>query len=115
MRGWRLIQPPTYHVCMSDFGDWRLQGQEQYLREVSLRLKPYRIDSETSDHDHCAFCGAKFVDPDYAKHQGWNWDQDWNTEGYATTNDYVHGADYEWICVRCFADFNDRFNWNVVT
>ena len=100
---------------MTDFGDWRLRGQEQHLQGVSLRWKPYRIYSESWEHDHCAFCWAKFVDHDYARAWGWVWEEDWLTEGYATTSDYAHGADYEWICAGCFADFVDLFEWRVVT
>lgn len=76
--------------------DWRRQGQENYLKEIKLVLKnyyPYRIGW---DHDHCEFCGKKFslMDGDLQK-------------GYTTVNGY------HWVCVNCFIDFKDEFNWLV--
>lgn len=47
---------------MVDSDDWRLHGQEKYLQGITLTWKRYRAPSATWDHDHCAFCWAKFVD-----------------------------------------------------
>jgi hypothetical protein len=45
---------------MIDKKDWRLQGQEKYLKGVSLNLKKYSTYHDAWDHDHCEFCWAKF-------------------------------------------------------
>lgn len=76
--------------------DWRLTGQETYLTGAVLCWRSY---PETSDHDHCEFCGAKFAPavsiPD-ALHAG-----------YATEDAY------RWVCEPCFVDFRERFEWTV--
>jgi hypothetical protein len=75
--------------------DWRLQGQEKYLKGVSLQRKQFHRYRDAWEHDHCEFCGAKFTEDDP------------NTlhEGY-TTHD-----NYHWICDGCFVDFKDLFGW----
>ena len=79
--------------------DWRLTGQEAYLVGVPLCWRTYE-GSESSDHDHCEFCFAKFAEADViaeALHAG-----------YATLDRY------RWICQQCFVDFRQRFEWTVV-
>lgn len=96
--------------------DWRLGGQESYLRGASLVWRRYRARSETWDHDHCVFCWAKFLDPEFsefyrrqaAEHP------DIQVEGYTTTAEHEHGADYHWICKLCFDDFAEHFQWRVL-
>lgn len=75
--------------------DCRLRGQEQYLSGVTLYFRAW--SQSEWDHDRCAFCAETFSDksPDTLR------------EGY-TTADRFH-----WICVRCFADFRERFQWRV--
>jgi hypothetical protein len=93
--------------------DWRLMGQEAYLKEAALVRKPYRAYSETWDHDHCEFCGVTFIDPtrsDADRKHG----EEVLTEGYATTAEHPRGADYYWICPKCFDDFAERFRWRAV-
>ena len=80
--------------------DWRIRSQERYLQGAVLRFAPYRTVSPAWDHDHCAFCWAKFI-PD-------------ESVGYTTTGEYLHGADYTWICPTCFTDFKERFEWIVI-
>lgn len=48
---------------MADTSDWRLQGQERYLKGVALALRKYQrfAPNPSWDHDHCEFCGAKFM------------------------------------------------------
>jgi hypothetical protein len=81
---------------MREENDWRLQGQERYLKGSTLSWKHYTRFSETWEHDHCEFCWAKFAEADNpnALH-----------EGYATPDNY------RWICAPCFEDFADLFNW----
>jgi hypothetical protein len=78
--------------------DWRLRRQERYLKGVVLVYRRYRQYSKDWDHDHCEFCGAKFMVTDRpgVLH-----------EGYATEDDY------RWICPKCFEDFKDMFGWKV--
>ena len=48
---------------MADKDDWRLMGRERYLQSATLRWKTYYRWSEDCDHDHCEFCGTKFLPP----------------------------------------------------
>ncbi len=76
--------------------DWRRQGQEKFLRGNKLvfsNYKPYRLGWE---HDHCEFCENKF-----------SLRKEDLSIGYSTL-DGNH-----WICIPCFNDFKDEFNWSV--
>jgi hypothetical protein len=76
--------------------DWRLQGQERYLKGAALTRRRWRESRRGWDHDHCEFCSIKFTDerdPD-ALHEGW-----------ATVDEY------RWICDNCYRDFKERFGW----
>lgn len=77
--------------------DWRLRGQEEYLKGVSFSLQRYKKYREGWEHDHCDFCFAKF-----SEQQG-----DLNV-GYATSN-----SD-NWVCETCFQDFKSMFQWIVI-
>jgi len=96
--------------------DWRLSGQDSYLQGAELTPKAYRAKSETSEHEHCAFCWAKFMDPDFseAHRQHIAEHRDVLTEGYTTTASHERGAGHHWICPSCFDDFAERFAWNVI-
>ena len=85
---------------MREEDDWRLQGQEEYLKGIPLWWKKYVRYSETWEHDHCEFCWAKFMEEDYP---------DVLHEGYASEDNY------RWICAQCFDDFKDLFEWQVMT
>lgn len=78
--------------------DWRLMGQERYLKGVTLIHRSYRPASAANDHDHCEFCSAKFMtlDTPSTLHAG-----------YAT-----HDGS-RWICDNCFDDFVDLFEWKL--
>src|SRR5690242_15112601 len=80
--------------------DWRLQGQAAYLTGVALAWRRYQPPATNPrwDHDHCEFCGDKFMAGDGAGalHEGYS------------TDDQSH-----WICGRCFGDFRDTFGWQV--
>ena len=99
---------------MSD--DWRLnRGQGEYLHGATLVRKPYRVWSETWEHDHCEFCWAKFVDPAFSEaHARLAQDPEVRTEGYAAAGTGPEGQDdYHWICATCFKDFHESFGWQV--
>ena len=101
---------------VTEENDWRLTGQERYLQGAALTWKRYHARSETWEHEHCAFCWAKFMDPDFsdAYRQHIAEHPDVLTEGYTTTAEHHHGADHHWICKPCFDDFAERFHWRVV-
>lgn len=77
--------------------DWRLQGQERYLKGVELCWAKYTPYRPGWDHDHCEFCGKKFAV------QGGDF-----TEGYKTKDGY------HWISADCFEDFKGLFEWKIV-
>lgn len=83
-------------MCMED---WRLQGQERYLKGLTLTWRTYRVPNAGWDHDHCEFCWAKFM---------MNGTRDSLKEGYVTL-DSQH-----WICKDCYEDFCGIFEWQVV-
>ena len=84
-----------------DSTDWRLQGQEEYLKGVELRWQIYGRYPKGPDwdHDHCEFCWAKFMVEDYPEVL---------PEGYTTLDEY------RWICSGCCEDFKEMFEWRVV-
>jgi hypothetical protein len=73
--------------------DWRLRGQERYLLGAQLAFNKYE-SSPGWNHDHCAFCFARFGDSEGDLHHG-----------YCTPDRYY------WICENCFEDFEDMFKW----
>jgi ribosomal protein S27AE len=70
-------------------------GQERFLTGATLTFRRYEPPRPDWDHDHCEFCGAKFMAADHP---------DVLHEGYAT-------ADNRWVCPPCFADFRNQFGW----
>jgi hypothetical protein len=87
--------------------DWRLMGQERYLKGAAFVRKPYTRWSVDWDHDHCDFCQRKFVEAN-----GHPEDDDEKTVGYAAVGTGPEGQDdYHWVCDDCFADFRERFGW----
>lgn len=74
--------------------DWRIMSQDSYLQNKTLYLHSFDQWSALWDHEHCAFCSAKF-----GKTKG-----DFH-EGYSTLDDYY------WVCVECYRDFKTMFCW----
>jgi hypothetical protein len=85
--------------------DWRLDNVRG-LESLRFRRKQYRRRSESWDHDHCAACWAKFAEFDAP---------DILHEGYATCEDYKHGADYDWLCATCFNELRNVMDWSEAT
>jgi hypothetical protein len=77
--------------------DWRLCGQERYLKGKAFRWTRYIAPRPTWDHDHCEFCWAKFMETDLP---------DVLHEGYCS-------EEFRWICRTCFEDFRAQFEWRV--
>lgn len=84
---------------MREENDWRLQGQQKFLKGIPLWWKEYARHGESREHDHCEFCWAKFMGEGYP---------DVLHEGYATEDNE------RWICEPCFEDFKDLFDWEVI-
>ena len=78
--------------------DWRLTNQENYLKNEVFMLSQYTPQKKNNDHDHCEFCLSKFSTDDNGLHFG-----------YCTLNKY------RWICPKCFEDFKEMFNFELVT
>jgi hypothetical protein len=81
--------------------DWRIDFAEG-LRGQPLRHQLWRRWSDKWDHDHCTACNAEFAEfdgPDIQK------------VGFATTESYKHGAQYDWICEKCFAELKQELGW----
>lgn len=76
--------------------DWRLTGQDKYMKNIELKLvKPDEIKKRSSLwHEHCEFC-IETIDNTYKEPC------------------YCSMDDYRWICMQCFNDFKDIFNWVV--
>lgn len=85
---------------MIEPADWRLQGQEKYLKAVTLVRRPSRQNPYNPDwdRDHCEFCWAKFAMDPAARDV---------EDGYCTSDDY------HWICEPCFEDFKEMFQWTI--
>ena len=80
-----------------DDSDWRLRGQEKWLKGLTLSRRFWRQTRPHWDHDHCEFCNAKFADAEWVEVR----------EGWTTP------TEYHWICDQCFSDFRERFGWQV--
>jgi len=68
----------------------------------------YRAPRPNWDHDHCVACWAKFAEFEDSK-------EPIKHEGYTTCSDYRHGAEYDWVCLQCFADFMVAMEWRQIT
>lgn len=104
----RTLPKECRNHSMSD--EWRTKMLETlpYLHGQSFILKPYKAYRANWEHDHCAVCGVKLME---AGAEGENLLH----EGYATTSDYLHGEDYEWVCAECFAASKDAMHWRDAT
>ncbi len=83
----------------NDKNDWRLHGQEKYLKGVRLKWGTWRKPKPSWDHDHCVFCWIRFC--------GHKDDAEAIQQGYTTLDEY------HWICKECFEDFKIRFAWKI--
>lgn len=82
-----------------DDDDWRLQGQEAFLANRTLRWSKWSPPRADWDHDHCAFCWTE-IGPEVTDHCPLD-------SGWVTEDD-----EYHWVCRDCFEDFRERFNWS---
>jgi len=84
--------------------DWRIDNLGDGLRGASFVRKVYRAPSEEWDHDHCAACTAKLMEASRGV-------PDTLHEGYAVTDAYPLGEEYEWVCAPCFAELQAVMGW----
>ena len=83
---------------MVDQNDPRLETDNSFLAQFHWKWKKWSQTRENWDHDHCEFCGAKFMNANGPNILH---------EGYATPDDYY------WICSNCFNDFKQLYNWQM--
>jgi hypothetical protein len=88
--------------------DWRLENLQRHplLKGARLQCMAYRARPDW-DHDHCAGCFAKFADEASGS-------EPILREGYTTGADYPRGAQYEWVCLECFAAFREAMDWSEI-
>ena len=84
---------------MTETDDGRLAGQERFLTGAVLHWSEWHKPRPEWDHDHCAFCWAKFMEESLPEvlHAG-----------------YTTGDSYHWVCPKCFEDFRVQFGWRLV-
>lgn len=75
------------------------------LRNVAFKRKQYRQYNAKWDHDHCRGCWATFSEKDVGG---------FLHEGYTTTAEYDQGEDYDWLCSKCFSQFQEEMGWRLV-
>lgn len=84
----------------NNWDDWRIIGQDNYLKAAQLKRASWKMPKPTWDHDHCSFCRKRFCLHEKCA--------DAVREGYTTLDEY------HWICQECFEDFKKLFKWTVV-
>lgn len=82
---------------INKMNDWRLNGQETYLKNVRLKHIKFSEKTTKSDHEHCEFCMEKISSYPDTAHQG-----------------YCTEDEYHWICDECFNDFKSLFQWEMI-
>lgn len=82
--------------------DWRLFGeQDECLKNLKFQYKEYKNPRDGWDHDHCEFCWHKFMEnPDGM--------ENCSKQGYCSIDGRY------WVCAKCFKDFKEKFNWDLI-
>lgn len=112
--------------------DWRLTGQEKYLKGVALirlRFPDYWLKSYSEKNDFYKYVvdgaekyvelshkGQEYLEGDkvrllWHEHCEFCWHKIMtdNNEECLCTSDYYH-----WICKECFDEFKGSFDWKVI-
>ena len=76
--------------------DWRIAGQESYLKNKVLQHRLFDRSICVEDYTQCEFCWALF-------------DKDKDNPIMA----YFQPDEKVWVCEECFNDFNRFFHWTV--
>ncbi len=84
---------------MINSDDPRLATDNSFLADFTWHWKTWTQTRENWDHDHCEFCGEKFMGQGVPHTL---------QEGYTTDDEYY------WICKRCFTDSDELYHWKVI-
>lgn len=84
--------------------DWRLDLCK-HLKGERLQWQNYTPPRKDWDHDHCSACWIEFAD---------NGEPEALHAGYTTSADSRWGANYHWICPKCFDELHELMGWIVV-
>ena len=81
--------------------DWRLRGQDEYMKDMKFRYTKFTADPGKSLHTHCEFCWHKFME---------------NSQGIDDCSSYGYSSldGKYWVCSECFEDFKEVFNWKLI-
>ena len=80
--------------------DWRLRGQEEYMKNIKFQYVKFTSQESLSLHTQCEFCWHKFMEnPEGVK--------DCSGYGYRSLNRRY------WVCEKCFEDFKKMFCWSI--
>ncbi len=89
----------------------------QDLRGLRLTWKNYQAASGYREHEHCAFCWYKFLDPHYSEAHRRALENEPGKQspgGYTNLSQKEFEAGKVWICRRCYEDFAADLEWIVV-
>lgn len=81
--------------------DWRLRGQEDYMRKYKFKYKKFVSQNSGARHAHCEFCWHKFMENPYGV-------EDCTSHGYCSLDEKY------WVCNECFEDFKEMLSWENV-
>lgn len=85
-----LPDPKTWKGTWRD--DWRIRGQEGYLKDKYLKHIKFNCELCFEDFDQCDFCYDIF------------------DEG-ASEMAYYDPDTRHWVCEKCYKEFKSYFNW----
>ena len=86
---------------MIEENDWRLRGQEEYMKDLKFKYISFTAKKGGSLHAHCEFCWHKFME----YHENF---EESSNEGYCSIDEKY------WVCNECFEDFKDVFSWSCI-
>ena len=78
--------------------DPRLASDNSFLADYTWQWSSWFTKRAEWDHDHCEFCGAKFMA---------SGEDDVLQEGFMAQDGYY------WICRECFDDFAETYAWKL--
>lgn len=91
---WWLPDPAIWEGTWRD--DWRIMGQEGYLRKKRLQHRYFNRSLCVEDFDQCEFCWDCFDDDPAHPMMA-----------------YFEPINKHWICEECYNDFKSHFDWTV--
>lgn len=70
-----------------------------FLKGITLEWKKYKQDSPQWDHEHCEFCGGKFME---------------EVDGKIFNAGWTDETENHWICSGCFDEKKDTYQFKVL-